>query len=362
MRRGFILTAITTILFMLLIDTTLQYSKSSSAYSKRVSDMLVSEKVIYTFDDVVEDVTNITGLRIERDEENITFFDHLPNQTPVMNNLKLYSDFINQYYKTKELEISWLDSFGNPVDLSDLESQIVILPFNFQYTYEDWGKRTLEITCPDANCSELERVELTYKFANVTFDSDPTNCTTFSRNKDCNPDYYGPGCSPAACTPSPPGWGTGSDFDWTPSNLACDPASDPLCIYFSLNITDNISRSHACPGPFCCPDGSSAGGCGLFTFVADKKSTMTIHSNPCWFSLTLGGSLPGDPNTYHIEIEITQSGGSGSCSADVDTSMKFSFNTTQYDLSFPNRLQVRDINYNASKTGSLNIFTAKQVE
>lgn len=169
MRRGFMLTAITVVLFMVLIDTALQYSESSAAYSETISAMIVSEKVSYTFDDITEDITQIVGLNVTQQASNLIMRDSIPG-VGIVNNLNLYENFFRSYYLTPEMTATFMNANDQQINLRALSTNITVSPFNLTYGYSDFGKNNLSIQIPLSQSPGVQYVwyNLTVTSSNFT--------------------------------------------------------------------------------------------------------------------------------------------------------------------------------------------------
>jgi len=298
MKKGFMLTALATILFMLLIDAAFQYSNSSSAYSKRISEMVVSEKVSYTFDDITDDITNITGLNIIQQESDLIFKDSFPGNG-ITDRLAHYEDFMRNYYLTPDMQAVFLDPADNQISLNSLSSTITVQPFNMTYRYTDFAKTDLFIQIP---FSQSTAVQFIWYNMSVTTGN-------FSQNV--------------------------SDIKWTPDPKGC-AQGDPGCIRFYMKVNDSAGNEYI--SPFNVFDATQRAGHLNLNFVNES----------CWMEMWLGESV-GEQYLLNLRIHDCQ----------VKTEIGFNFNTSNFWLEFPTKLRIRDVNYNTSKKDDINIIITK---
>lgn len=309
--KGFVIMLVTLVLFLILIGMALEMRMARSTVDNERTKTADVKKVLYSFDDIQEDVGNITGLRIVRNGTNLTIYDRLPAEYNVSTSLGAYEEFVEDYYNSPELEITFLDEGGNQMNLSDLPSELLIMPVNISYEYPNYGKKELRIECNNPPCtnSEIGRIDLAYVWSNASFNYDPVP-------------------------------GNESKYNWAPNALG-PPCSGPTCINFSLSIRDNMSRTYSCPGPIC----------SYTQFDTTGKSTLKIEGNPCWLTVQIGDSS-GD---IFVQVRAHQPGNENApCEGTtIDTQTSFNFTNYNYVLDFPARLRVRDINYNISKEDSI---------
>ncbi|MCX6775824.1 MAG: hypothetical protein NT130_03185 [Candidatus Micrarchaeota archaeon] len=300
MKKGFILTAIATVLFVLLINVAFQYSKSSSAYSQRVSEMIVSEKVGYIFDDITEDITNITGLSITQQGYNLIFTDSFPGNG-ISDRLAYYEDFMRSYYLTPELEVTFLNPADQNISLNTLSSTITVEPFNMTYRYTDFAKTDLFIQIPYSQSAAINFIW--YNMSVTT-----GNFTDLSKIK------------------------------WDPKPKHCD-LGDPGCIKVYIRVNDSINQEYISTTDFDAFDPAGNPGGHLNIDFSNESCKMEI-----WL-----GHYSGEDYLMNLRIFGCQ----------VRSEMGFTFNSTNFWLDFPTKLKVRDLNYNTSKKDQINIIVTK---
>jgi len=299
-KRGFMLTAVATILFMVLIETTLDYSKSSSSYSKRVSDMLVSEKLGYTFDDITEDITNITGLSITQQQADLIFRDSFPG-AGITDRLAHYEDFMRARYLTPDMEATFLNPADQPISLNSLSSQITVQPFNMTYKYTDFAKTDLFIQIPYSQSTAIDFIW--YNMSVTT-----GNFTDFSKIK------------------------------WTPKPKNCN-VGDPGCIRIYIKVNDSINQEYISTADF-----------DAFDVTGDPGGHLNIDfsNESCKMEIWLGHYGSED---YLMNLKVY--------GCQIKSEIGFTFNTTNFWLDFPTKLKVRDVNYNTSRKDSISLVITR---
>jgi hypothetical protein len=300
MKRGFILTAIAAILFILLLDIAFQYSKTSSSYSKTVSDIIVSEKIGYTFDDISEDITNIIGLSIMQNGANLIFTDSFPG-AGITDRLGHYEDFMGQYYLTPDMEASFLNPVDQQISLNSLSSTITVEPFNMTYEYTDFAKTDLFIQIPYSQSAAIDFIW--YNMSVTT-----GNFTDFSKIK------------------------------WTPKPKHCNQG-DLGCIRVYIKVNDSINQEYISTADF-----------DAFDVTSDPGGHLNIDfsNESCKMEIWLGHYGSED---YLMNLKVY--------GCQIKSEIGFTFNTTNFWLDFPTKLKVRDVNYNTSKKDAINLIMTR---
>jgi hypothetical protein len=289
MKRGFMLTAITVVLFMLLIDTALQYSKNSSAYSKRISEMIVSNKVTYTFDDINQDVTSIFGVSITQKAPYLLIQDSMPASN-ITTSLGLYEDFVRNYYLPPEIEVKFLNSNEQPITLNKLSASIFVSPFNLNYGYDNFSKNNLLIQIPASQVGAIP---------NVWY-----NLTVTSGNFFIPPDTITWGTLPAGC-----------------------------CVILGVTIYDGAAVVPYNYSGIFNPTNSPPGYLNL-SFV-DENCSMEIQIGSQYL------------------LNLTNHG------CNISSQISFSLNDSNTRIYLPEKISVRDVNYNTSKKDNINLVVKK---
>lgn len=297
MRRGFIFTLLTFILFSLLLSVALDVRQREIAGAQTSQRMLVAEKIINTFDDVSEGVTGVVQLYVAQNANNLTVGDSLPANTTIQNNLRAYDKFVKQYYAPQDLEVRFLNSNGAEMNLSatDPNSMLTVLPWGLKYGYPNYGKNELRISYGEANYTSVQQIRITLNVLNAWFNKtlSSTNC----------------------------------DTDWNP--LRSDCGSDP-CLNLNLTIIDVNGTTYNAP-------------CTTFNLkfnsnlqIGFKNATATNM----WIKVLIGKINAPSPNVLTIDLQNIY----------MNTNTILSFNTTSYSANLLSKLMVRDKNYNVSRT------------
>jgi hypothetical protein len=274
---------------MVLINMAFQYSQSSSAYSKRISEMIVSEKVSYTFDDITEDVTRIVGFNITQRASDLIIADSLPASINVTRNLALYENFTRNYYLTPEIEAKFRDKNNQPINLSALSSNISISPFNLTYGYTNFSKNDILIKIPSSQLGAIQ-----YTWYNLTVTSGNfSNFSSIAWNS-----------SPAPCS------------------MNC----------MNLYLVDNFAINQ-----FNSTFNNTYSGYLNVSFVDQNCSLEIRVGNPYILNLTNHG-----------------------CS--ISSQIQLTLNTSNIQPHFPEKLSIRDINYNTSKTDNINVIVRRMLK
>jgi len=277
MKKSFVFSILAVLFFLLLFALALLQPTPSLGLS-------VGKKIVFTWDDVREDLLSLTGLTVVKEEENVTMYDQIPPSAPVVQSLQAYNTFIQDYYREKGLEIRILDSSGNPITDFDCfgktdcdEDRVVftIKPFNITYEYPDWGKNQLEINCrrdDDPACSfdNVRRINLTFNFSTLNFS--------------CNPQEFN-NC-------------TDGSFNWVQYKKvfgysACSKSEEPcLLLPYNLTFIDAQNKIYACPGVYTDdPEYTEAVNCNELVwnwYDSSSATKLTIKSEPCWMRVEFG--------------------------------------------------------------------------
>ncbi|MCX6776919.1 MAG: hypothetical protein NTY73_03050 [Candidatus Micrarchaeota archaeon] len=300
MKKGFILTAIATVLFVLLIDAAFQYSRSSSAYSQRVSEMIVSEKVGYIFDDITEDVTNITGINLTQQQSDLVLVDALP-ATNITSNLALYEDFVRSRYLSAELEATFLTPDEQQTNLTNLTSQIIVQPFGMTYNYTNFSKNDLFIQIPYAQSAAINKV-----YYNISVNG--SNFTDFA------------------------------GITWNPSPQPCSIGTIG-CIHFYLEVDDGLNQKYT----------------SAETLVDLNKTAgylnISFVNQSCSIEMWMGNK---SGQSYLLDMGIH--------GCQVKSVIDFNFNSSNFWLYYPMKLKVRDLNYNTSKEDNIDLIMTRLIK
>ena len=308
MRRGFILTLLSLVLFLMLVQAAVQVRTERLKSSGWAQTMMADRKILYASDDIAEDVKFAYGVRVVRSGSMLTFYDTLPANYSVDRSLRGYNDFVQDIYRTPDLGFQFYDDTGNLISLDQMPFELVVYPYNLTYHYLDFGKRVLEIYCaPSGPCegTDINWVGFGYEFQNANF----------------------------TWIPEP---GNESYYNWAPNFLG-DCEGDPNCINFTFTITDSQGYVFKCPSEMC----------NYTQFTSGEKSTLDVHMTPCWFEIRLGDDNiatlrlhePNNPNVL--------------CNAVVDATTTINFSSSEYYLNLPGSVRVTDVNYNFTRIFAL---------
>ncbi|HEV8289987.1 MAG TPA: hypothetical protein VGQ00_03495 [Candidatus Norongarragalinales archaeon] len=307
-RRGVFFTLAALLLFSILLSWW-AVAASSMSREDALERLATGRKLNYAWWDVAEDVQRFANVTLLQYNNTLEIQDHLPAVIDVQDFLKAYSRFVGNR-TARELNVSWLDAADRPINLEDVISKILIQSVGFNYTWTDWGKRSLIISCPAANCTALTQLDLSYNLTNFTFDY-------------------------------PPDLAHQNDYDWSPDAMK-NQCPGSTCINFTLYVRDGNNSVYSCPGPIC----------SYTQFPYDKKSKIEIKGSPCWIKIILGDNT-GQARDI-VTIRQKQPGGGGDddeesdCTADMDAGTKMTFNQS-VTTNFLMKLDMLDLFQNASR-------------
>ena len=148
-KKGFALSLFISLLLLSLISLIVYRNESEMEKSEILNEIMASKKLLYTFDDLSKDLEYLIRVKITQNDTQITIEDELPATTEMMTTIDEYMDFVSEHYLTPDINISYLNPNEDEFNLTEVEPEIIIEPWNIAYRYEDWGKRELEISCPE---------------------------------------------------------------------------------------------------------------------------------------------------------------------------------------------------------------------
>jgi len=309
-KRGFVLALLTLVLFMSLLALVVNLRTERGKVSSWTQDMMDTRKLLYTTDDVAEDVRYTFGFRVERTGDQLRIYDRLPANYSVSQALKGYNDFVKTKYITPDMQADFLDDGGNVMDLDEIAPVIIVYPYNITYQYPNYGKRELSVDCGSGDCNNslLNRLDLEFNLTDTDFTDAPVP-------------------------------GNESSFNWAPVNLYNGDCTGDSCINFSLVIRDRLGQVFTCPGPIC----------NYTQFGLGSKSKLTIHAAPCWFSLRLADQ---DSNIFLVRMH-EPGNENQNCSSNVTVITGMTFPSADFYLNLPGFIRVKDVNYNFTRTLNL---------
>jgi|GEM_PF-3090142 len=304
-KKGFIFALLTLLLFTTLLALAINLRVDRGKVSSWAQDMIVTRKLLYTTDDIAEDVQFGLGTRVQRSGDTLIIYDHLPANFSLNTSLYGYDRFVKTMYLTPEMRVQFYDEAGNEISLNQMNPTIIIYPYNITYGYEDYGKRELSVNCQE-ECKNnlLNAVGLNFNLTDSNFTWNPVP-------------------------------GNESHYQWSPNFLYNGTCSWDTCINFSLVVRDSLGRSYTCPGPIC----------NYNQFRTDKKSALSIQMTPCWLEVIFGNS---EDNIFLVRLH-EPGNPDKECESDVNLETALDFPSSEYYLNLPGYVRVTDINYNASR-------------
>ncbi len=281
--------ALATVAILLMANTLLSHSQG-----RQENALLLVKKLSYTWDDVREDLKITLNTSVTQNGENLSIGDFLPAPKNVTRSLEGYRMFVEKYYRTADLGISYVDSSGGAIALETLGTPLRILPYGINYSYPDQSKQQLDIDIPEENFSSLRQMNMTIHIPDRWFKEYPFSDV-------CN--------------------------IWAPLKT-CTAGTDN-CLTFWVNVIDRNSTSY-----------NNSASCSQFD--VDKTSTLTLNldnetSQNSWVRIRVG-QLPG--NLVEIDLQ----------NAAIATNLTFTLNSSTYLLNYAAGLAVRDESFNSSKT------------
>ncbi len=268
--------------------------------SARAVDFLVAKKIVYSWDDVAEDVRNGTSTNVVQEEYNLTFYDTLPpycgQQICNIANVPQDYVFFIKNYSAPDLEIKFLNPGPNETEVSNATTAVVVHPFGIEYYYPQYGQNELFLYIPDnlvEDCDEPESYGCPVNWVFLEI-----NITDYNFS--------------------------GSPF-WS-KYWGCAPPAEE-CVAINVTVRDvNGTRWVS----------------DKYYFDTDKKSTLDIPlaGCPAGTRVLIGKQQAGDRKTIDIV---------NGCGAQMKTAMTLNFNTLNYWVDFLSVIKVRDVNYNASR-------------
>jgi len=294
---------------------------------------LLVEKATYAWHDISEDIRDVTDLNVTQLDKILNINDVLPAEKDIAAVASGYASFIRANYTSPDLKVSFQTSEGEEITdfsclgkkkCSDKNIQFSVLPFNITYGYPDWNKKLLEINCGQNG--------LPCSFAYVQWFNITINLTNSSFT--CNPQAYN------NCTSGDIEW---SEFDKV---FSCS-GSNQECVNYSLRVIDASGRVYACPGVYGDDNGNTKKvncNSAVLNWIDDKTANLVFKIPSCQLKLSFGKKglfkIKGDKDD-------------NDCDPYVNTSVTFTFNTTNFTTNFASILVVTDTLLNNSKTSVL---------
>jgi hypothetical protein len=179
--KGFLFTISIFLILILLLTFLQSFAERQHTYQATLSREMASYKTSHIWEDVREDIDDLWGLNVTRVDGSIIIGDIIPSDVDPGELLAGYGNFVENYYETDDVSITFLDPSGNEMNLSDLQSKLRIEPQGFEYGYPNFGKNALQLTSPVENVTALSLISLVF-----TFNNDTLNGTSWNpAPKDC---------------------------------------------------------------------------------------------------------------------------------------------------------------------------------
>ena len=282
MSKGLLFTAMTFLLVFSVVGLATVFSEVNLNTKGDVNVITSADKLAYAYESIKSRLPEAAGVKVYKNEVNVTFNDTIPRNTPIVQFLNQYGDFVEEKFEDPTLRVEFVDSSGNIIDWSVVDD-ITISPFNITYVYPNTGKNSLEIRfINETELSHLERVELYVRANGVLLQ----NATGWNPQHDC-------------ATPSP-------------NNVP------PDCLPFRAIVTDVT--------------GVNQWDSGERNFKMDQQSAVQHSIGTGWVRITVGHS-GGDDRILQVEIS----------NAAAETSVRLIFDTDAFSVSNdPARVRVYD--------------------
>jgi hypothetical protein len=206
MKKGLIFSI--TVFFLFTSLLVISNSNNQIGYPSELSLLSSTDKVYYVFYNVKQNVMELLQIMdIEIDGDSVIIHDRLPAETDIVNHLREYEKFVNDYFESN-LVITFLDAANNPINLENIDptSAVTLYSSGVTYGYLDFGKNELRINGADEN-KPAEGIESI--FINIT--------------------VMGEGISLKTDPPT-----------WSPDKPCSPPASD-TCLHAFINVTDTTT-------------------------------------------------------------------------------------------------------------------------
>ncbi len=262
--------------------------------ANRQNSLLLVKKLSFVWDDVREDLKTALNVTITQNAENLSIGDQLPAPRNVLNTLAGYAQFVENYYRTSDINISYLSTDGNNIGLTSLGPPMRIMPFGINYSYPDQAKQELNIDIPPGNLSVVRQINVSVRIPQMWFTEFPFSdvCGLWSPLKTCG-------------------------------------AGTTNCLTLWMNINDKNGTSY-----------NNTAACSRFD--VDQNSALTLNlanetTSGAWVRFRVG-QLPG----RLVDVDLHK--------ASINTNTTFTFNNSAYTLSYIVAVRVHDNAFNASKS------------
>ncbi|MFQ5406046.1 MAG: hypothetical protein ACE5DI_02740, partial [Candidatus Micrarchaeia archaeon] len=146
--RGIFITASVALWLSLLLSLAVLQTEDASRQVE-VKNLLATEKIAYTWNDVSEELPDVLDVKIEINEKKASFKDNLPATANFPEALGAFETFIKNHYAPKKLQFSF------EPQPSSTPPRIHINPLGFYYKYPSWDKTSLEVNSSMQNFAFL---------------------------------------------------------------------------------------------------------------------------------------------------------------------------------------------------------------
>ncbi len=294
---------------------------------------LLAEKVVYTWEDIGEDLSSAAGINVTKVENLLEVMDEFPAPDNYSGTLANYASFVQQFYTSSDVSLGFYAANGQAITdfscfgkrtCSDNVVQFHILPFNITYQYPDLNKKQLDVVCYEQADGGFPACDFSHvKALNISIRLTAMNFT-------CYPSVYN-NC-------------THSNIEWNSFDKVFGCTSGDGCINYSLTIQDNNSRTYKCQGVY----GSNSGNtrrvncdAGTFDWRENNEAVLSVKSSPCQIDLRFG-------NDGRFRVQ-SSAPASENCNVNLTMDTRFTFDTVDFWPDFSTELLIRDnfANYSA---------------
>lgn len=301
--KGYLFAIMTMFMLLATILLTGSFITRQAKENAKIYSLLLGNKVFYTWEDVDEDIQNITELTVVTGMNEITFYDELP-ALGILETLGRYQSFINQRYRTPDLDVMFLNPSGNEMNLSDLQAKITINPLGMTYEYPDFGKNELFIKSSPENFSFVDSLNITLNLKNAVFDCD-TSAGESSPNR-CN--------------------------KWSPDSRVSSCAGVQYCLKVNMTVVDSSMARYTYPDHFFDVGGSKKSTSNLPVKNSTGGYTIKIQFGP------LDSNLVMDIDLHNVE---------------VSSKIILYLTTANFEVEYLSKLLVNSSNFDTYKLGKI---------
>jgi hypothetical protein len=290
MRRGIFFAILLSTLAVASVLLAAERARAETTVIAQAGDDILARKLQLVFADISEDVVTSAALSTDADGDVLTAFDTLPASKQVDKGLKGYDRFVREYYQPADLEVKFLSSTGQEINLSTLTPGLLVQPFNQSYYYPDQGKRELSFNSTSASFGYIRGIFLNITLTDGWFNPMPA----------------------VTCSP------------WSPYFSCGSP-----CLLLKVEIRDKNGSFYNST-------------CTQFDVSKQSKLQISLANETDtdkWIRITAGDL----PLVYKVELQKSS----------VTIQSSFVFNTSNYYTNTVGKLSVRDLASNASKLDDL---------